>query len=153
MRTNKAFIERSVQFEEEPLAAVEVGESSSSPQPLIVSEETNEFVDSDMSDNDYLIAYPNRPTRPKWETRTIHATRELVGNPSHTRRTRSQFESALCVKDPLFAQKCYLMVEYNPQTYEYATHDPIWKKSMKEELSSLQNNNTLELVDLPRGES
>ena len=28
---NKAFIERSVQFEEEPLAAVEVGESSSPP--------------------------------------------------------------------------------------------------------------------------
>ena len=28
LRTNKVFIERSVQFEEEPLAAVEVGESS-----------------------------------------------------------------------------------------------------------------------------
>ena len=37
--TNKYFIERSVQFEEEPLAAVEVAESSSPPQPLIVSEE------------------------------------------------------------------------------------------------------------------
>ena len=52
LSTNKAFIERSVQFEEEPLAAVEVGESSSSPQTLIVSEETNEFIDYDMSDND-----------------------------------------------------------------------------------------------------
>ena len=51
LSTNKYFIERSVHVKEEPLAAVEVGESSS-PQPLIVSEETNEFHDSDMSDND-----------------------------------------------------------------------------------------------------
>ena len=65
--TNKAFIERSVHFEEEPLAAVEVGESSSPPQPLIISEETNEFADSYMFDNYELIAYPNIPTRPKWE--------------------------------------------------------------------------------------
>ena len=55
MITNKSFIERSVQFEEEPLATVEVGESSSPPHPLIVSEETNEFSDSDMSDNDDLF--------------------------------------------------------------------------------------------------
>ena len=73
----------SVQFEEEPLATIEVGESSSSPQPLIVSEETNEFDDSDMYDNDDLIIGPNSPTRPKWEARTIHAAGELAGNPSH----------------------------------------------------------------------
>ena len=65
LRTNKSFIKRSVHFEEEPLAAVEVGESSLPPQPLIVSEETNEFDDSDMSDNDDLIAYPNIRTRQK----------------------------------------------------------------------------------------
>ena len=47
--TNKSFIEISVQFQEEPLVAVEVGESSSPPDPLIVSGETNEFDDSDMS--------------------------------------------------------------------------------------------------------
>ena len=33
LSTNKAFIERSVQFEEEPLAIVEVGEASSPPEP------------------------------------------------------------------------------------------------------------------------
>ena len=70
-----------------------------------------------MSDNDDLISNPNSPTRPKWSARTIHAVGELDGNPSDTRRTRSQFESALCVKDPFFAEKCYLMVDYNPQTY------------------------------------
>ena len=63
LSTNKAFIERSVQFEEEPLAAVEVGESSSPPQPLIVSEETNEFVDYDMYYNYDLVADPNIPKR------------------------------------------------------------------------------------------
>ena len=58
MSTNKSFIERSFQFQEEPLAAVEVGEPSSPPEPLNVSEETNEFADSDMSDNDDLIEDP-----------------------------------------------------------------------------------------------
>ena len=109
--TNKSFIERSVQFQEEPLVVVEVGESSSPPDPLIVSEETNEFSDSDMSDNDDLIAYPNSHTRPKWAAKTIHAAGELARNPSDTRRTRSQFKSALCVKDPLFSEKFYMMVE------------------------------------------
>ena len=111
LRTKKSFIERSVQFQEEFLAAVEVRESSSPPEPLIVSEETNEFVDSDMYDNNDLIAYPNSPKRPKWAEKTIHAPGELAGNTNETRRTRSQFESALCVKDPLFAEKCYMMVE------------------------------------------
>ena len=63
----KSFIERSVQFQEEPLATIEVGESSSPPESLIVSEETNEFVDSDMSDNYDLIVDTNITTRPKWE--------------------------------------------------------------------------------------
>ena len=107
----------SVQFEEEPLAVVEVGESSSPPQPLIVSEETNEFDDSDMSNNYELISYPNIPTIPKWESRTIHAAGELAGNPNDTSRTRSQFESALWVKDLLFAKKCYLIIYSDPKTY------------------------------------
>ena len=77
---------------------------------MIVSEENNEFADSDMCDNDELIANPNIPTRPKWESRAIHAAGELAGKPNDTRRTRSQFESAHCVKDTLFAEKCYLMV-------------------------------------------
>ena len=64
-----------------------------------------------MSDNDDLIAYHDSSIRPKWAANTIHAAEELAGNPSDPRRTRSQFESALCMKDPLFAEKCYLMVE------------------------------------------
>ena len=108
--TNKSFIERCVQFQEEPLAAVEVGEASSPPDPLKVSEEIVEHDDSDMSDSDEFIVDPNIPTRPKWAAKTIHAAGELAGNPNDPRRTRSQFESALCMKDPMFAEKCYLMV-------------------------------------------
>ena len=80
MRTNKSFIERSVQFQEEPLALVEVGESSLPPDPLIASEETNEFYDYDMFDNDDLISDLDSPTRPKWAAKTIHAAGELAGN-------------------------------------------------------------------------
>ena len=130
---------------------MEVGESSSSPEPLNVSEEIVELADSDMSDNYDLIAYPNIPTIPKWVSNTIHAAGELAGNPNDPRRTRSQFESALCMKDPMFAEKCYLMVESYPQTYEDAANDPRWQTAMKEEFSSLQKNNTWELVDLPLG--
>ena len=103
LSTNKYFIEISVRFQEEPLVDVEVGESSSPPDPLILIGETNEFDDSDRSDNDDLIADPNNPTRQKWAGNTINAAGELAGNPSDTRRTRSQFESALFMEEPLFA--------------------------------------------------
>ena len=83
---------------------MEVGESSSPPEPLNVSEEINEFSDSDMSHNYDLIADPNSPTRPKWVAKTIHVAGELAGNPGDTRRTRSQFESDLFMKDDLFAE-------------------------------------------------
>ena len=58
-----------------------------------------------MSNNDDLIAYPNSPTKPKWAAKTIHVAGELAGNSNDPRRTRSQFESALCMKDTLFAEK------------------------------------------------
>ena len=89
---------------------MEVGESSSPLEPLIVSEEIVEHADFDMSDNDDLIVDPNSATRPKWESNTIHAAGELVGNPNDPRRTRSHFESALCMKDPMFVEKCYLII-------------------------------------------
>ena len=55
------------------------------------------------------------------------------------------------MKDPLLVEKCYLMIDSNAHTYQDESHDPIWKTSMKEEFSSLQKNNTWELVDLPPG--
>ena len=70
-----------------------------------VSGETNEFDDSDMSNNDDLIVYPDNPTIQKWEANTIHAAGELARNPSDPRRTRSQFESALCMKRPFVCRE------------------------------------------------
>ena len=52
-------------FEEEPLAAVEVGEASSPLEPHEVSKEFVEHADSDMSNSDEFIPEPNSPTRPK----------------------------------------------------------------------------------------
>ena len=66
---NKAFIERCVQFEEEPLAEVEIGEASSPPKP---QEESKEFVENDnydFSDGYEFIEDPNIPTGPKWAAR------------------------------------------------------------------------------------
>ena len=79
MSTNKSFIERCVQFEEEPLAAVEVGEASSPPETQEVSKEFVEHDDSDLSYGYEFIADPNSPTRPKWEAKTLHAAGELAG--------------------------------------------------------------------------
>ena len=73
-----------------------------------------------MYNNDNVIPYPNIPTMENWESNTIQAARELAGNPRDPRRTRSQFESALSIKDPFFAEKCYL-VESNPKKYEEAS--------------------------------
>ena len=72
---------------------------------MIVSEETNKFAGYDMSNNGDLIADPNSPTRPKLAAKTIHAAGELAGNPNDPRRTRSQFESALCMKYSMFVEK------------------------------------------------
>ena len=41
------------------------------------------------------------------------------------------------------------MVGYDPQTYEEASHEPIWKTTMQEEFNSFQDNETWELVPLP----
>ena len=88
-----------VQFEEEPLATVEVGQASSPPKPQEVSKEFVEHADSDLSDN----FTPNSPIRPKWAANTLHAAGELDGDPNDPRSTRSQFESGLCMKDPMFS--------------------------------------------------
>ena len=69
-----------------------------------------------MSGNEDLIVDPNTPARPNWASNTIQAAGELAGNPSVSRRTRSQLESALSAKDRLFVYKCFLMIESGPKT-------------------------------------
>ena len=95
------------------MVAAEIGDSSSPPPPLVVSEGTNEIYCYDMYYSNYLIVYPNIPTRPKWVENTIQAAGELGGNPRDSRRTRCQFESVIFLKEPLFDDKCFVMVEYD----------------------------------------
>ena len=83
---------------------MEIGEASSPPDPLKVSEEIVEHADSDMYDSDEFIGDPNSPKMQKWAAKTLHAAGEIAGNPNDPRRTRSQFESGLCMKDPEFAE-------------------------------------------------
>ena len=84
---------------------MEVRETSSPPEPMKVSEEFVEHADSDMSNSDEFITDPKIPTRRKWASKTLHAAGELDGDLNDPRRTRSQFESGLCMKDPMFAEK------------------------------------------------
>ena len=70
-----------------------------------------------MSNNEYLIAYPNNPIILNWVANTIQATGELAGNPSDPKRTGSQFNSSISIKDPCFAKKCYMIIEFDPQKY------------------------------------
>ena len=58
-----------------------------------------------MSDSDEFIADPSIPTRPKWAANTLHAAGKLAGNTNDPRKTRSQFEVGMCMKDPMFAEK------------------------------------------------
>ena len=102
------------------MPVIEIRESSSPPPPLIVSEENNEIYDSDMFDNDDLIADKNIHTSPKWIENTIQVDGELVENPRDSRRTRSQFEGSLSINDPFSVDKCFIMIEYDLHTYEYA---------------------------------
>ena len=41
------------------------------------------------------------------------------------------------------------MVGYDPQSYDEASYDPIWKTTMQAEFKSLQDNETWQLVPLP----
>ena len=74
---------------------MEVGEASSPPEPLKVSDEFVEHDDFDMSNSDEFIVDPNSPKRPKWAAKTLHAAGELAGDPNDPRRTGSQFECGL----------------------------------------------------------
>ena len=55
-----------------------------------------------------------------------------MGDPQDPRRTGSQFVNALSVKYRYLSEKCVLMVESDPISYEESSHEPIWKDPMDE---------------------
>ena len=73
----------------------------------------------------------------------------MAGNPQDPRRTRSQTSKDSFASDSDLAEHCYIMISSDPHKYQKAFTYPIWKSEMEDELQSLQENNTWELVPLP----
>ena len=73
----------------------------------------------------------------------------MAGNPQEPRKSRSQTSKASFASDSDIAEHYYMLISFDPQTYQKACIDPRWKLAMEDELQSLQENNTWELVPLP----
>ena len=73
----------------------------------------------------------------------------MAGNSQEPRRTRSQTSKDSFASDSALAEHYYMQNSYEALTYKQACTDPRWKSSMEDELQSLQENNTWELVPLP----
>jgi hypothetical protein len=84
------------------------------------------------------------PQLPRW----VHSTQEGVGgivdDPSNQRRTRSQFQQA----SSLLAQ---VSETHDLETFAEALGHPDWDTTMNEEYCSLIENDTWNLVPLPKG--
>jgi len=95
------------------------------------------------------------PTQlPTWVEKTLQDAGELVGDPTDARRTISQFFGALqtlAATRPLIPIHCYMTVGSDPQSYSEAAGNPLWEADMDEEYSTLMENNTWDLVPLPKG--
>ena len=95
------------------------------------------------------------PTQlPTWAEKTLQDAGELVGDPADTRRTRSQFfgaPQALAATEPLLPIHFYMKLGSDPQTYSEAAGNPLWEAAMDEEYTALIENNTWDLVPLPKG--
>ena len=91
--SQKKIIERSVQFEEEPVQEIELvqGECSNPPLHDDVGDDTSSnFFDSDIYYDDYDMNLDHdSPIRPKWVEKIIQASGDLVGDPLDSRKTRS----------------------------------------------------------------
>ena len=84
---------------------------------------------------------PSSSTKPHWAHQTLDSTGSLVGNPSNTRRTRSQHKSF---------PHAYIVTTLDPQSFKEASGILEWDKAMEEEYNSLMKNNTWDLVPLPK---
>jgi hypothetical protein len=81
---------------------------------------------------------------PRWVHSTREALGDLVGDPSDQYQTCSQFQRA----SSLLAQ---VLETHDPETFAEASGHPDWDRTMNEECRSLMENDTWELVSLPKG--
>ena len=115
---------------------VELVEGDCSHPPLndyVSDDSLSDFSDSDIEYDFYDMHIDHdSPIRIKWAEKTIQAVGDLARDPLDSRKTRSQFHNALSTFDTNIPNRCFMMVAYDPHSYEEASHDPIWKKSMQE---------------------
>jgi hypothetical protein len=91
---------------------------------------------------------------PSGHKTTLQDAKDLVGDPTDTRRTRSDFKEppvALTATEPLPSRNIFLVQSSDPQSYGEAAGNPFWESAMQEEYNSLLENQTLDLVPLPFG--
>jgi hypothetical protein len=84
------------------------------------------------------------PPLPRWVHSTQEAAGDLVGDPLDQRQTHSQFQQA----SSLLAQ---VSETHDPETFAEASGHPDWDTTMNEEYRSLMENDTWDLVPLPKG--
>eukprot|EP00253_Pinus_taeda_P035997 PITA_35997 len=155
----KFLVARSVKFEEEslhdfsadpaeePLVATDEEEyetsSSTSEQP------TEKPLGSNSKDEEWVMVAPTQ--LPTWAKKTLQDA--LVGDPADE-RTRSQFfgaPQALVAIEPLLPINYYMKLGSDPQSHSEAAGNSLWEAAMDEEYSALMENNTWDLVPLPKG--
>jgi hypothetical protein len=92
--------------------------------------------------------------RPKWAQNILQDAGALVGDPTDTRRNRSDFEKpplALTATKPFPPRHLFLVQSSDPQSYGEVAGNPFWESAMQEEHNSLLENQTWYLVPLPLG--
>ena len=109
------------------------GECSQPPLHDDVSDESfSDFSDSDVDNDDHDMHSDHEfPICPKWDEKKIEVVRHLVGDPLDSRKTRSQFHNSYSTFELNIVDMCFIMVGYDPCTYQDASLDPIWKESMQ----------------------
>ena len=97
--SHKKFIERSVQFEEEPMQEIKLAQAECSNPPLHddVSDDYSSYFSYIDINYDYydIHSYDYFPVWPNWVEKTIQATGDLARDPLDSRKTTSQFHNAL----------------------------------------------------------
>jgi hypothetical protein len=80
------------------------------------------------------------PLLPRW----VRSTSGLVSDPSDQCRTRSQFQLASSILDQVLETR-------DPETFVEASGHLYWDTTINEQYHSLMENNTCDIVPLPKG--
>ena len=120
--SQKKIIERSVQFEEEPMQEIKLVKGDCSHPPLnddVRDDYFFDFYDYDMEyDYDDTHVDHESPIRTKWVEKTIQAAGDFAGDPLDSRKTRSQFHNDFSTCDLNIQERCFMMVGFDTYSYE-----------------------------------